>query len=131
MIAEHAYSRDLAAISMGEVQSLMKKNGDKFAKQYHRKSPAEINLGELKEILKTEYGSQDGPQGLTILALANLMKNLGCDEAINLDGGGSTTLWIDDKVVNQTIGDQDEGNGEQRERPVSDAIVFKRLPFKS
>jgi hypothetical protein len=33
--------------------------------------------------------------GLTIEGLADLMVELGCEEAINLDGGGSSQLWYD------------------------------------
>lgn len=63
-------------------------------------------------------------KGLTILELAHLLKEQGCKYAINLDGGGSSTLWIDGGVVNQTIGDVDEGNSLKTIRAVSDAIVF-------
>ncbi|MEI8295484.1 MAG: phosphodiester glycosidase family protein [Alphaproteobacteria bacterium] len=126
VVAEHNYSKDLTAITMGEVQSLIKEKGDKFAKEYHRNNPGDITLNELKMILKQEYTSQSGTQGLTILELAGLMKELGCQDALNLDGGGSSTLWIKGKVINQTIGDKDEGNGLQMIRPVSDAIIFKK-----
>jgi exopolysaccharide biosynthesis protein len=39
--------------------------------------------------------------GVTLEELAELMINLGAVEAMNLDGGGSTTMWIDGKVVNR------------------------------
>ncbi|HVN67507.1 MAG TPA: phosphodiester glycosidase family protein, partial [Candidatus Sulfotelmatobacter sp.] len=42
--------------------------------------------------------------GMTLEELADLMINLGCVEAMNLDGGGSTTMWIDGRVVNQPAG---------------------------
>ena len=54
------------------------------------------------------------------------MSELGCESAINLDGGGSSSLYLNHKIVNQTIGDQDEGMGQTIARPVSNAIVFKR-----
>jgi hypothetical protein len=58
--------------------------------------------------------------GMTIRELADLMLDFGCIEAINLDGGGSTTMVIRNKVVNSP---SDSGG----ERPVSDAIlVFPR-----
>lgn len=53
------------------------------------------------------------------------MQDLGCEYAINLDGGGSSTLWINGNVVNNTFGDQDEAVGEKIERPVSDVIIFR------
>lgn len=38
--------------------------------------------------------------GMTYLELANLALSLHCTEALNLDGGGSSTLWADGKVLN-------------------------------
>lgn len=126
LVAEHKYLRDLTAVTMGEIQSLMKEKGKTFAEQYNHQTPGDITVNELKEILRKEYTSEDGTQGLTIIALAEIMKELGCREALNLDGGGSSTLWIDGKIVNQTIGDKDEENGQQTLRPISDAIIFTR-----
>lgn len=39
--------------------------------------------------------------GLTLEELAELMINLGSTDAMNLDGGGSTTMWIDGRIVNK------------------------------
>jgi exopolysaccharide biosynthesis protein len=63
-------------------------------------------------------------KGLTIIELAELMQKLGCDTALNLDGGGSSSLWVNGKIVNRTFGDIDESNGEEIARPISDAIIF-------
>lgn len=38
--------------------------------------------------------------GMTFAELGQLMINLGCKEAINLDGGGSSTMWLDGKIAN-------------------------------
>jgi hypothetical protein len=38
--------------------------------------------------------------GMTFPELADLMKQLGCDQALNLDGGGSSTLWLDGEIMN-------------------------------
>lgn len=125
LVAEQFYQANLNAVTMGEVQSLMTRNGKDYAQKYHKNSPGDLTLTELKDILKDEYHPQNTKmRGLTISELAKTMKDLGCQEAINLDGGGSSTLWIENKVINQTIGDADEANGQQIVRPVSDAIVF-------
>ncbi len=39
-------------------------------------------------------GQEDGSSGLTLAQLADLMKKLGCVQAINLDGGASTTMFV-------------------------------------
>ncbi len=38
--------------------------------------------------------------GMTFPELGALMVRLGCKEAMNLDGGGSTTMWLNGKVIN-------------------------------
>lgn len=125
VVVEHVYQKDLLSITMGEVNSLVREKGKLFGKKYN-KNPGDITLNELKEILEEEFASKNGSQGMSILKLANFMKELGCAFAINLDGGGSSTLWIGDRVVNQTIGNADEGNGEEVIRGISDAIMFKQ-----
>lgn len=126
VVAEHQYTKDLSTVSTGEIQVLMQNKGTYYAQKYGHQQPDEITLKELKEILKEEYPIKNGTIGLTVLELAHLMQNEGCQYAINLDGGGSSTLWLEDKVVNRTIGDVDESNSQATERPVSDAIVFRK-----
>lgn len=123
VVAEHHYTRDLATVTMGEVRSLIKEKDKILAQKYH-KSTNELTLVELNEILKDELASPNGAKGLTIIELAQFLKDKGCNDALNLDGGGSSTLWIDGKVINNTIGDIDEGNSLKKIRGVSDAIVF-------
>jgi len=63
--------------------------------------------------------------GMTMGELADFMEDLGCVEALNLDGGGSTTFVYQDQVVNQPTGDGDDDNdGKRMLRPVSDAILI-------
>jgi Phosphodiester glycosidase len=54
--------------------------------------------------------------GMTIEELAKLMLEFGCREAMNLDGGGSTTMVINNKVVNSP-------SDRAGERAVSDALL--------
>lgn len=52
----------------------------------------------------TVDGRNDNAKGMSIFELAKIMKWLDYKDAINLDGGGSTTLWVnkgqDNGVVN-------------------------------
>ena len=50
-------------------------------------------------LLITVDGRNKEAQGMTLLELARLTKALKCRNAINLDGGGSTTMWIARKGV--------------------------------
>lgn len=54
--------------------------------------------------------------GLSLYRLASLLIQLGATEAINLDGGSSSTFVVDGKVVNRPSG--------QRERDVLNAILI-------
>lgn len=75
-------------------------------------------------VLVTVDGRQ--PQksvGMAIEELAKLMLELGCREALNLDGGGSTTMVIKNRIVNSP-------SDQTGERPVSGALlVFTRGGF--
>jgi exopolysaccharide biosynthesis protein len=53
---------------------------------------------------------------MTLREAALLMRSLGARDALNLDGGGSTTMVVRGEVVNRP---SDPGG----ERPVSDALV--------
>ncbi len=82
------------------------------------KGPEESNLVDLIKNSDLDYG-------VTPFKLARIMKNLGCKSAINLDGGGSSSLYINGRYVNTSIGDVDESLGQFTVRPVSDAIIIK------
>jgi exopolysaccharide biosynthesis protein len=51
-------------------------------------------------ILIVADGREGSSIGLTLNELANLMKSLGCIGAINLDGGGSTVMYVNGQIVN-------------------------------
>lgn len=58
--------------------------------------------------------------GMTFPELAKYMAGLGCEEALNLDGGGSASMW----VLGQVVSSPSEG----RERPGANALVLVRRP---
>lgn len=66
--------------------------------------------------------------GMSLYELSQLMEALGCVEAINLDGGGSTTLWIGGAtktgVVNMPC--DDKVFDEYGERKVSNVLLLSR-----
>jgi len=72
-------------------------------------------------VLAVVDGRQPGLSlGMSIDELAGLMTERGCLEALNLDGGGSTTMVVKGKVVNSP-------SDPAGERPVSDALlIFSR-----
>jgi len=65
-------------------------------------------------------GRQKKSCGMTLGEMARLMKMLGARDAMNLDGGGSTTLYLMGKVMNSP--------SDGCERPVSQALVLRPRP---
>ncbi len=125
VFAEHFYKKDLNDVTIADVKSIINDNKLKLSVKY-KKLPNNLTLDELKEVIKDAYTKTDAAVGLTIPELANLMLELGCDSAINLDGGSSSAMWIEGEVVGHTIGDKGEGFGKAIERAVSDAIIFRK-----
>lgn len=50
-------------------------------------------------IMVTVDGRKEGTSGVTLKELALIMDDLGCYEAINLDGGSSTVMYADGKIL--------------------------------
>lgn len=71
-------------------------------------------------LLAAEGGNSEGAPGITLLELANTMIGLGCVGAINLDGGGSSSLIVNGQ---QTIR---PGNSGAVERTVISALIVKK-----
>jgi exopolysaccharide biosynthesis protein len=46
-------------------------------------------------------GRREGVPGLTLSELAHFMDEVGACTAVNLDGGGSSVMWLRDRIVNQ------------------------------
>lgn len=51
-------------------------------------------------IIVTVDGREKASIGMTLTELAYFMKSIGCYNAMNLDGGGSTVLYVNGRVVN-------------------------------
>jgi hypothetical protein len=69
-----------------------------------------------KLLLVTVDGRRPGwSTGMTLPEAARLMRSLGARDAINLDGGGSTTMTVRGEVVNRP-------SDRTGERPVSDGV---------
>lgn len=87
-----------------------------FAENRHpRTAVAKMKDGKL--LMITVDGRQPSVSvGMTLQELAEYLLSLGAVDAINLDGGGSTTMVLDGTVVNKPS----DANGE---RKVGDAIV--------
>jgi hypothetical protein len=76
----------------------------------HRNPRTGIGItGRGKVLLVTVDGRQPRRSvGMTLAGFARVFKNLGATDAINLDGGGSTTMVIRGRVVNRPSDHQGE-----------------------
>jgi exopolysaccharide biosynthesis protein len=80
-----------------------------------------------KIILITLDGRTTEAAGMTLYELAELMKSLKCRDAVNLDGGGSTTMWIGGKPSGGIVNMPSDNKKFDHlgERAVSDILIVK------
>ena len=112
-------------------QEILVKDGDSII-DYETKAYGRAAVGINKQGDKIWLFVVDGKQpfyseGVTLSELAQIAADLGCDRAINLDGGGSTTLAVKKsgkvKLLNATI----HTKIPMRERPVANHLGFKLI----
>lgn len=100
----------------GQIPNGFKESNKSFAETRHPRT-AVARLKDGKFLMMTVDGRQPGVSvGMSLQELAEYLFSLGAVDAMNLDGGGSTTMFLDGKVVN-TPSDQ------TGERKIGDAIV--------
>ncbi|HEX9774311.1 MAG TPA: phosphodiester glycosidase family protein [Actinomycetota bacterium] len=98
-------------------RSVVGRRGGAFARGRHPRTL----LGRTRDgsiLMATVDGRQPGRSGMSLAEAARLMVRLGADEAINLDGGGSTTFVLRGRVRNKP--------SDGRERPVAVALALVR-----
>ena len=72
-------------------------------------------------IFMTIDGRSETAAGMNLVEVQNYMLELGCLDAINLDGGGSTSMWVKNKGLVNIPSDK------TGERPVANALLlFKK-----
>jgi exopolysaccharide biosynthesis protein len=76
-------------------------------------------ISKLHYIVIVSDGRTNESQGLSLLQLAEEFKDRGCTVAYNLDGGGSSTMYFNGKIVNKPTDGKSMG-----ERKVSDIVYF-------
>lgn len=76
-------------------------------------------------LLLTADGRHKNAAGFSLPELATVMTWLGCRDAINLDGGGSTTLWLADQPENGVVNYPSDSKQwiHTGERPVSNVLL--------
>ncbi len=95
-----------------------------FLQERHPRTAIGIKADDTWLLVVIDGRLPEVSHGMTMDELAAFMLDLGCHAAMNFDGGGSSTLFLDGSVINTpSISVEDERNLGQ-ERPVSDAILI-------
>lgn len=81
-------------VSEGEECSFPEQD-NAFTQKRHPRSAVGVTDTGAVLLVTVDGRSMVHAAGMTIPELAFLMRLLGCRQALNLDGGGSTTLWLD------------------------------------
>jgi len=75
---------------------------ESFTNNRHPRTAIGFNADTSRFYFVTVDGRQPGySEGMTLPELANFMRELGCVQALNLDGGGSTTMVARGQVMNR------------------------------
>jgi len=92
-----------------------------FSSMMERHPRSAIGWNQDYFFLVTVDGRQKGVSaGMTLNELASYLVELGCQEAMNLDGGGSATLWYNGKVRNHPC--------DGYEREIANSLIVCRKP---
>ncbi len=87
-----------------------------FSVGRHPRTAAGISRNGNTLYLMTVDGRRESDGGMSLVELAHVMIQLGAYEAMNFDGGGSTTMVVEGKVVNRP-------SDAAGERPIGSALL--------
>ena len=90
----------------------------------HPRTGVGFNADSTKLYFMTVDGRQSTSAGMTLTEMGEFMSTFGVTDALNLDGGGSTTMVVHNKVEN----DPSDGSGE---REVANALMLVSSTLKS
>jgi exopolysaccharide biosynthesis protein len=96
-----------------------------FTKRHPRTCVALHSSGKL--FLITVDGRTAEADGMSLFELSDYLFSLGCTNAINFDGGGSTTMWIRNKPYNGVVNMPSDNKrfDHEGERPVSNILIVE------
>ena len=98
-----------------------------FVTHRHNRTALGIRPDQSVVLLVADGRFKHVAEGLSLPELARVMRWLGCTEAINLDGGGSSTMYIKGKENGGIVNYPSDNNRHDHEgqRPVSNAIIVR------
>ena len=105
--------------SVAEYADFVEGTFPRFSAQRNPRTAAGISQDGKTLYLMTVDGRRESDAGMTLAELAQTMIRIGAYEAMNFDGGGSTTMVVEGKVVNRP-------SDQTGERPVGAALLVVR-----
>jgi exopolysaccharide biosynthesis protein len=91
--------------------------------ELHPRTAVGIDTDTGKVLLVVVDGRSESSTGYTLVQLARLMVRLGAEEALNLDGGGSSTMAVTPPGGALTVANT-PSDGQQRPVPEGLGLVF-------
>lgn len=91
-----------------------------FAFERHPRTAVGMRADGAVLLVVVDGRRPDHSAGMTLPELIRLLRELGAVDALNLDGGGSTTLVVRGRVANRP--------SDPAERPVTNALVVRSAP---
>lgn len=97
-----------------------------FVTHRHNRTALGIRRDGTTLLLVADGRFKHRAEGLSLPELERVMIWLGCTDAINLDGGGSSTMYISDKPHNGIVNypSDNKNHDHEGQRPVSNAIII-------
>jgi len=125
---QHALAGAHRLIEEGETHPSITRNltprEERHAARRHPRTAVGLRADNTAVLLTVDGRHPGKSEGMTLEELAQFMKELGCVEALNLDGGGSTTLWLRNRGVINYPTDNDQFDHEGARRVFSAVIVL-------
>ncbi|SKB72680.1 phosphodiester glycosidase family protein [Daejeonella lutea] len=104
-----------------------KLDSNAFSKTRHPRTAVAVTKNN-RVLLITVDGRNENSAGMSLFELTKLMRWLNSDDAINLDGGGSTTLWLKGYEGNGVVNYPTDNKkwDHEGERKVANVVLLKK-----
>ncbi len=124
-VVDHNPAKSVYDIAFRDMVVPLKREG------LDRETALKMSLGELLQLYTKLDASSERSIGISLGDFAKLLEREGCMNAINLDGGGSSTLVVNNKVVNNPTGLQNVNVEGKNLRAVGDILLIKKKKHSS
>lgn len=122
-----AISGNLILVANGQAVT-MPKNSPLNQRPYPRTAVATNQTGDKLWLILVDGKQPFYSDGFTLAELTEFMINLGVDKALNLDGGGSTTLVVSSNSQAKLLNSPIHALVPMRERSIANHLGFSALP---